>query len=142
VYDPSALGGIEMDAIIGVAAIIFLYVIGIYNRMQKLRQAVEETKANVGVARGVGASAGTEQDLLCRGRCNAAIAAYNTYRAQFPQIVLSRLAGFQPMEFSAAEFPAAEFPAAGRAVVPQPGAEIIQLYIPGPRKVRDPGALP
>ena len=131
-----------MDAVIGVAAIIFLYVIGIYNRMQKLRQAVEETKANVGVVGGTGASAGTEQDLLCRGRCNAAIAAYNTYRAQFPQIVLCRLAGFQPMEFSTAEFPAAEFPPAGRAVAPQPGAEIIQLEIPGPRKVRDPGALP
>jgi hypothetical protein len=146
-----------MDAVIGVAAIIFLYVIGIYNRMQKLRQAVEETRANVGVVGGVGASAGTEQDLLCRGRCNAAIAAYNTYRAQFPQIVLCWLAGFQPVEFSTAEFstaefstaefstaefPAAEFPAAGRAVAPQPGAEIIQLEIPGPRKIRDPGALP
>lgn len=130
-----------MDAVIGVSAIIFLYVIGIYNRMQKLRQAVEETKANVGVVGGVGASAGTEQDLLCRGRCNAAIAAYNTYRSQFPQIVLCRLAGFQPMEFSTAEFPAAGFPPAGRAVAPQPGAEIIQLDIPGPRKVRDPGAL-
>jgi hypothetical protein len=121
-----------MDAVIGVAAIIFLYVIGIYNRMQKLRQAVEETKANVGIVGGTGASAGTEQDLLCRGRCNAAIAAYNTYRAQFPQIVMSRLAGFRPMDF----------PAAGRAAAPQPGAEIIQLDIPGPRKVRDPGALP
>jgi hypothetical protein len=131
-----------MDAVIGVAAIIFLYVIGIYNRMQKLRQAVEETKANVGVVGGVGACAGTEQDLLCRGRCNAAIAAYNTYRSQFPQIVLSRLAGFQPMEFAAPEFPAAGSPAAGRPVAPQPGAEIIQLDIPGPRKVRDPGALP
>jgi hypothetical protein len=126
-----------MDAVIGVSAIIFLYVIGIYNRMQKLRQAVEETKANVGVVGGVGASAGTQQDLLCRGRCNAAIAAYNTYRAQFPQIVLCRLAGFQLMEYSTAEFPAA-----GRAVAPQPGAEIIQLEIPSPRKVRDPGALP
>ena len=126
-----------MDAVLGIAAIIFLYAIGIYNRMQKLRQAVEETKANVGVVGGVGASAGTEQDLLCRGRCNAAIASYNTYRAQFPQIVLSRLAGFQPMEFSTAEFPAA-----GRAVAPQPGAEIIQLEIPSPRKVRDPGTLP
>jgi hypothetical protein len=136
-----------MDAVIGIAAIIFLYAIGIYNRMQKLRQAVEETRANVGVVGGVGASAGTEQDLLCRGRCNAAIAAYNTYRSQFPQIVLCRLAGFQPLEFSTAEFstaeiPAAEFPPAGRAVAPQPGAEIIQLEIPGPRKVRDPGALP
>ena len=119
-----------MDAIIGVAAIIFLYVIGIYNRMQKLRQAVEETKANIGIEGGTGASAGTEQDLLRRGRCNAAIAAYNTYRAQFPQIMLSRLAGFQPMEFSAA----------GRAPPRQPSAEIIQLDIAGPRKVRDPGA--
>jgi hypothetical protein len=126
-----------MDAVIGVAAIIFLYVIGIYNRMQKLRQAVEETKANVGVVGGTSTSAGMEQDLLSRGRCNAAIAAYNTYRAQFPQIVMSRLAGFRPVEFSTAEFPAA-----GRAVTAQPGAEIIQLDIPGPRKVRDPGALP
>jgi hypothetical protein len=142
VYDLPALGGIEMDAVIGIAAIIFLYAIGIYNRMQKLRQAVEETKANVGVVGGVGACAGTEQDLLCRGRCNAAIAAYNTYRAQFPQIMLSRLAGFQPMEFSTAEFSAAEFPAAGRVAAVQSSAEIIQLDIPGPRKVRDPGALP
>ena len=126
-----------MDAAIGIAAIIFLYVVGIYNLMQKLRQAVEEAKANVDAEGGTGASAGTGRDLQFRGRCNAAIAAYNTYRAQFPQIVLCRLAGFQPMEF-----PTAEFPAAGRAAAPQPGAEIIRLGIPGPRKVRDPGALP
>jgi hypothetical protein len=126
-----------MDAVIGIAAIIFLYAIGVYNRMQKLWQAVEETKANVGVVGGTVASAGTEQDLQFRGRCNAAIAAYNTYRAQFPQIVLCRLAGFQPMDF-----PAAELPAAGRAAAPQPSAEIIQLDIPSPRKVRDPGGLP
>ncbi len=67
-----------------------------------------------------------EQDLLLRrGRCNAAIAAYNTYRAQIPQVVLSRLAGFRPVEF----------PAVSPAAPPPPSAAIVQLDVPGLRAV-------
>ena len=41
-----------------------------------------------------------EQDLLLRrGRCNSAIATYNTYRAQIPQVMLSRLVGFALSSF-------------------------------------------
>jgi len=74
-----------------------------------------------------------EQDLLLRrGRCNAAIATYNTYRAQIPQIMLSRLAGFHPVEFSAVS----------PAVSPPPSAAIVQLDVPGLRAVSDPVVLP
>jgi hypothetical protein len=132
-YDRAALGGIDMDAAIVISAIIFMYAVSIYNRMQKHWQSVLEALASADTETGTatGTATGSEQDLR-RGRCYAKIAAYNTYRAQFPQIVLSRLAGFR----------AVEFPAAGRAAPPQPGAEIIQLEIAGPRKLRDPAADP
>ncbi|GEO36683.1 hypothetical protein SAE02_08310 [Skermanella aerolata] len=123
-----------MDAAIVISSIIFMYVVSVYNRMQKHWQSVLEALASADTETrpATGTAAGPEQDLLRRERCYAKIAAYNTYRAQFPQIVLSRLAGFR----------AVEFPAAGRAAPPQPGAEIIQLEIAGPRKLRDPAADP
>ena len=118
-----------MDAAIVISSITLMYVVSVYNRMQKHWQSVLEALASADTETrpATGTAAGAEQDLLRRERCYAKIAAYNTYRAQFPQIVLSRLAGFR----------AVEFPAAGRAAPPQPGAEIIQLEIAGPRKLRD-----
>ena len=109
-----------MDVAIIVSAIIFVYVVSIYNRMQKHWQSVLEALASADAE----IPAGPEGHLLHRGRCNATIAAYNTYRAQFPQIVLSRLAGFEAMEF----------PAAGGTAPQRPGAEIIHLEIAGPRR--------
>jgi hypothetical protein len=119
----------------------------IYNRMQKLLQAVKEGFANVDMeadiladmTRRVNARPGDlspsaarlaefEQDLLVRrGRRNAAIATYNTYRSQIPQVLLSRLAGFRPVEFPAVS-----------PVTPQsPGATIVQLDAPGLRAVSE-----
>jgi hypothetical protein len=119
--------------------------------MQRLWQTVQEGLANVDMEAGVLADltkrvtnrsgdvsplavrlAEVEQDLLLRrGRCNAAIAAYNTYRAQIPQVMLSRLAGFHAVEFPAVS------PAA-----PPPSAAIVPLDVPGLRAVSDPVVLP
>src|SRR5690349_10591897 len=120
-YDALVWGGIEMDVAVILSVAILTYAILIYNRMQKLWQTVREGLANVDMevdmladlTRRVADRPGdlppvaarlaeVEQDLLLRrGRCNAAIAAYNTYRAQIPQVLLSRLAGFRPVEFPA-----------------------------------------
>jgi hypothetical protein len=49
-----------------------------------------------------GQLAAVEQDLPGRReRCNADVRAYNTYRAQVPQILMSRLAGFGKLDFVA-----------------------------------------
>ena len=132
------------------------YLIAVYNRLQRLWHAVREEIANVeagaclhaelagrvagqgverpgDLPRGAGRVAEIDHDLLSRrGRCNAAIAAYNTYRAQLPQVVLSRLTGFR----------AIEFPAFERAAIPSPGAEVARLDVPGLRAVPDPVVLP
>jgi len=139
-----------MDILIVLMVLLSGYVILIYNRMQGLWQTVREGLANVDMEAGILADlmgratdrdlsvlsarvAEVEQNLLLRrGRCNAAIAAYNTYRAQIPQIVLSRLAGFHPVEF----------PAASRNSPPPPSAAIVQLDVPGLRAVPDPVVLP
>jgi hypothetical protein len=138
-------------AVISVVAIL-TYATLIYNRMQRLWQTVREGLANVDMEVGVLADltkrvtnhsgdlpplaarlAEVEQDLLLRrGRCNAAIAAYNTYRAQIPQVMLSRLAGFH----------AVEFPVVSPAAAPPPSAAIIQLDVPGLRAVSDPVVVP
>jgi hypothetical protein len=151
-YDHPGLGGIEMDVAVILTVAILTYVVMIYNRMQKLWQTVREGLANVDMEVGILADltkrvmdrpgdlsplaarlAEVEQDLLLRrGRCNAAIAAYNTYRAQIPQIMLSRLAGFRPVEF----------PAVSPAAPPPPSAAIVQLDVPGLRAVSDPVILP
>jgi hypothetical protein len=142
----------KMDVSVILALAILTYAILIYNRMQKLWQTVQEGLANVDMEVGILADltkrvndrpgdlpplaarlAEVEQDLLLRrGRCNAAIAAYNTYRAQIPQVMLSRLAGFH----------AVEFPVASPAAAPPPSAAIVQLDVPGLRAVSDPVVLP
>jgi hypothetical protein len=151
-YDIHVWGGIEMDVVVILTLAILAYAVLIYNRMQKLWQAVQEGLANVDMEVGILADltrrvtdrpgdlsplaarlAEVEQDLLLRrGRCNAAIATYNTYRAQIPQVMLSRLAGFRPVEF----------PAVSPAASPPPSAAVVQLDVPGLRAVSDPVVLP
>jgi hypothetical protein len=146
-----------MDVAIVLAVLIFTYVIAIYNRMQTLWQGVREGLANVEMEAGTladlsrrvtdrpgdlpplaGRLAEVEQNLLLRrGRCNAAIAAYNTYRAQIPQIMLSRLAGFGPVEF-----PAIDRAPVSLTPVSPAGAEIVQLDVPNLRAVTDPVVVP
>ena len=141
-----------MDVAVILTVAILTYVVMIYNRIQKLWQTVREGLANVDMEVGILADltkrvmdrpgdlsplaarlAEVEQDLLLRrGRCNAAIAAYNTYRAQIPQIMLSRLAGFRPVEF----------PAVSLAAPPPHSAAIVQLDVPSLRAVSDPVILP
>ena len=121
-----------MDVAVILAVAILTYVVLVYNRMQRLWQTVREGLANVDMEVDILADltrrvadrpgdlpplaarlAEVEQDLLLRrGRCNAAIATYNTYRAQIPQVMLSRLVGFGPVEFSAISLVAAPPPSA------------------------------
>ncbi len=136
-----------MDVAVILTLAILTYAVLVYNRMQRLWQTVQEGLANVDMEAGVLADltkrvndrpgdlpplaarlAEVERDLLLRrGHCNAAISAYNTYRAQIPQIMLSRLAGFRPVEFPAVS-----------PVTPQPpGATIVQLDVPGLRAVSE-----
>jgi hypothetical protein len=116
-----------MDVVVILSVAILTYVILVYNRMQRLWQTVREGLANVDMEVDILADltrrvadhpgdlpplaarlAEVEQDLLLRRRrCNAAIATYNTYRSQIPQVILSRLAGFRPVEFPASR-PACE----------------------------------
>jgi hypothetical protein len=142
----------KMDVSVILALAILTYAILIYNRMQKLWQTVQEGLANVDMEVGILADltkrvndrpgdlpplaarlAEVEQDLLLRrGRCNAAISAYNTYRAQIPQVLLSRVAGFRNVEFPAVS-----------PVTPQPpGATVVQLDVPGRRAVPDSVVVP
>ena len=140
-----------MDVAVILVVAILTYAVLIYNRMQRLWQTVREGLANVDMEVGVLADltkratmrpgdlpslaarlAEVEQDLLLRrGHCNAAIAAYNTYRAQIPQVMLSRLAGFHSVEFPAVSAPP-----------PPPSAAIVQLDVPGLRAISDPVVLP
>ncbi|UEM23370.1 LemA family protein [Skermanella mucosa] len=111
-----------MDVALIVATLCVVYIASIYNRLQHLLLVVQERKANVEagalgrtellerLADGSGRApeyhqmlaqlAGAEQDLLARREsCNAEIRAYNAYRAQIPQILLSRIAGFRRIDF-------------------------------------------
>lgn len=115
-------GDTDMDMALIVGALFVLYIAAIYNRLQHLLHVVQERTANVEVgalgrntlleklADGTGRTpehhqlliqlAGVEQDLLARREsCNADIRAYNAYRAQIPQILLSRIAGFRRIDF-------------------------------------------
>ena len=141
-----------MDVAIALIVLFAVYLVMTYNRLQRMWHEVREGLANVDVGVGLQAElagrvaerssdlpqvaarlAEIEQDLLMRrGRCNAAIAAYNTYRAQIPQVMLSTLAGFRPIEF----------PASGRAAPASPTAEIVVLDVPGLRAVPDPAVRP
>lgn len=119
-----AQGDTDMDVALVVGTLCVLYIAAIYNRLQHLLHVVQEKKANVEVgasgrnnvlerlADGSGRApehhqlltqlAVAEQDLLTRREsCNADIRAYNAYRAQIPQILLSRVAGFRRIDFLA-----------------------------------------
>jgi hypothetical protein len=148
----------KMDVTLFLLVLFVAYLVMTYNRMQRMWHAVREGLANVDVGTGLRAElagrvaersgdlpqaaallAEIEQDLLMRrGRCNAAIAAYNTYRAQIPQVMLSTLAGFRPIEFPAFDLAAAP----DRAAPPPPTAEIVVLDVPGLRVVPDPAVRP
>ncbi|WP_192499401.1 LemA family protein [Skermanella pratensis] len=113
-----------MDVALIVTTLCVVYIASIYNRLQHLLHVVQERKANVEagalgrtellerLSDGSGRApehhqmlaqlAGAEQDLLARREsCNADIRAYNAYRAQIPQILLSRIAGFRRIDFLA-----------------------------------------
>jgi hypothetical protein len=157
-YDHRAVGGIEMDVTLVLIVLFAGYLVATYNRLQRMWHAVREGFANVDVGAGLQAElasrmaersgdhpqvaarlAEVEQDLLMRrGRCNAAITAYNAYRAQIPQVMLSTLAGFRPIEFPASDRAAAS----DRTAPPPPTAEIVVLDVPGLRAVPDPAIRP
>jgi hypothetical protein len=157
-YDHRAVGDFEMDVAIALIVLFAVYLVMTYNRLQRMWHEVREGLANVDVGISFQAElvgrvaersgdlpqvtarlAEAEQDLLMRrGRCNAAIADYNAYRAQIPQVMLSTLAGFRPIEFPASD-PAAS---SGHAPPASPTAEIVVLDVPGLRAVPDPAVRP
>jgi hypothetical protein len=111
-----------MDVAIFLVLLGGTYMAAVYNRLQRLWHAVQEGLANVEAAALDRADlierladlagrsgdpqqlslrlAAVEQDLHGRReRCNADVRAYNTYRAQVPHILMSRLAGFGKLDF-------------------------------------------
>jgi hypothetical protein len=115
-----------MDVAIFLVLLGGMYMAAAYNRLQRLWHAVQEGLANVEAAALDRAQlierladlagragdqqqlglrlAAVEQDLQARReRCNADVRAYNTYRAQVPHILMSRLAGFGKLDFVAAD---------------------------------------
>src|SRR3712207_5643010 len=128
-----------MDVAIFLVLLSGMYIAAVYNRLQRLWHAVQEGVANVeaatqervdlierlaGLAGRVAEQqplsarpAALEQDLQGRrDRCNADVRAYNSYRAQVPQIVVSRLAGFGKLDFVA-------LPQTGATTSPGPEAQ-------------------
>jgi len=116
----------KMDVVVLLVAFLAVYTAAMYNRLQGLWHAVQQAVANVEATAldrtalaerlaGLNGRSGDQQPLAARlsaveqelqnrrERCNADICAYNTYRSQVPQILLSHLAGFGKLEFVATE---------------------------------------
>ena len=115
-----------MDVVILLVAFLAAYAVAVYNRLQRLWHAVQQAVANVEATAldradlaerlaDLSRRAGDHQPLATRlaaveldlqgrrERCNAEVCAYNTYRAQVPQILLSHVAGFGKLEFVATD---------------------------------------